>query len=409
MAEGPGATARGGRLRLRGAALALCLLGLAAGAGASPLNVILLIGDGMGPAHVEAARLYAGGPLVFDSAPHHALMTTDSLTSAMNGQPTDSAASASAMSTGTKVRNTNVSVLSGPGFIIPLETMGEYFRAAGKAVGLVTTSYIEDGTPAAFAAHALIRAQTTRIADELLTAVSPEVLFGAVEPSGASMNPGRAAAAGYTVVTTRAELAALDPASAGPVSGQFGGNSLPFEWDFAEGSDLGYDTVPFLSEMTATALDLLSAADPDGFFLMAEHEGADLAGHLTGDDLSRIGRNVFATLELARTVELVLDWAADRDDTLILVTADHETGGLEILGDNGPGILPDVRWTTSDHTRVPVDLWAWGPGAELVTGLLDNTDIRRIATVPEPGTGLLVAFGLLLAGRRRARSDPPAA
>jgi alkaline phosphatase len=395
--------------RLRLAALALGLLGLAARAGATPLNVILLIGDGMGPAHVEAARLYAGGPLVFDSAPHHARMTTDSLTSALNGQPTDSAASASAMSTGTKVRNTSVSVLSGPGFTIPLETMGEHFRAAGKAVGLVTTSYIEDATPAAFAAHALIRAQTARIADELLTAVAPEVLFGAVEPSGASMTPERAAAAGYTVVTTRAELAALESASAGPVSGQFGANSLPFEWDYAEGTDPGYDTVPFLSEMTAAALDLLAAADPDGFFLMAEQEGTDLAGHLTGDDPSRIGRNVFATLELSRTVELVLDWAADRDDTLILVTADHETGGLEILGDNGPGVLPDVRWTTSDHTRVPVDLWAWGPGAELVTGPLDNTDIRRIATLPEPGTGLLVGFGLLRVGRRRAGSELPAA
>jgi alkaline phosphatase len=88
----------------------------------------------------------------------------------------------------------------------------------------------------------------------------------------------------------------------------------------------------------------------------------------------------------------------------VIVTADHETGGLEILGDNGAGNLPTVSWSTSDHTRTTVPVYAWGPNAALVSGILDNTDIRRIAAVPEPGTLVLMAGGVLVLALRGRRA-----
>lgn len=370
-------------------------------AAALPHNVILLIGDGMGMAHVEAARLYNGGPLPFESAPHQAQVVTDSYTSSLLGVPTDSAASATAISTAHKVHNTVVSVAI-PGDGSEFETIGEFFTSKNKSVGLVTTSYLTDATPAAMAAHAVFRFDTARIVNDYLTRTRPAVLLGG---GGNGLTEAAGVAAGYTVVTDRAQMQGLAPAPGVPVLGLFGdgGEGMGFEWDYAEGTDTAYDTLPFLHEMTSTALSLL-ATDPDGFFLMIENENTDLAGHSSGAGEERIGRDVFAALELGRAAQEALAFAAGRDDTLVIVTADHETGGLQILADNGAGNLPTVSWSTSDHTRTQVGAWAFGPNADLVTGTIDNTDIRRIASVPEPGTALLVAGGVIALALRARRS-----
>lgn len=379
--------------RLAALPLAGAALLLAVAAGAAPQNVILMIGDGMGLGHVEAARLYHGGPLVFETAPHQGEMMTDSFTSQSLGGPTDSAAAATAMSTGRKVHNTVVSVAL-PGDLSNLETLGERMKAADKSVGLVTTSYLTDATPAAMAAHALIRFQTGLIADDYLNETKVDVLLGG---GGNGLTAAAGVAAGYTVVTDRAGLDALGASPPGPVLGLFGpsldNGGMPFEWDYAQGSDDGYDTAPFLREMASSALSFLEG-DSHGFFLMIEQENIDVAGHQEETNVDRIGRDVFATLEFDRAVQVVLDWMAGRDDTLLIVTADHETGGLDVLADNGAGVLPDVSWSTSGHTRTNVPIYAWGPNGALVEGVIDNTAIARIATVPEPGTAALLAAGV---------------
>ncbi len=323
-------------------------------------NVILLIGDGMGFEHVNAARMFLGGEIVFDEAPYQAEMTTY----AANVSVTDSGASGTAMSTGHKVNN-GVIALALPGDGAELTTSLELYRDLGKATGLVTTTFMTHATPATFGAHAPSRSLYGEIGHDYFTQTRPDVLFG----GALIVNEAQATAAGYTVVTDREQLLALDAETELPVAGQFGGYHLPYEFD-------GLGTLPHLSEMTTAALDLLDD-DPEGFFLMVEGGRVDHAAHAND-----IARNVHETVELANTVETVLDWAAGRDDTLIIVTADHECGGMTIVADNGPGEIPDVTWSTVGHTGANVPVYAWGVNAELVEGTLDNTGIFTLTTQP---------------------------
>lgn len=112
---------------------------------------------------------------------------------------------------------------------------------------------------------------------------------------------------------------------------------------------------------------------------------------------------VYEVLEFANAVQVALDFAAGRDDTLIIVTADHETGGLSVLADNGPGVMPNVSWSTHGHTDVPVPVYAFGLGAELILDVTDNTDLFSILTMtsfdgseyPEPSSMALAVLATL--------------
>ena len=339
--------------------VAIWLPGSAA-AGGPPRNVIFLIGDGMGFEHVKAARMYLNGdeePLSFESLPYQAEMTTDSA----NSPVTDSAAAGTAMATGVKVNNGVVSVAI-PGDGSELETLLEYLQDRGKSTGLVTTTSMTHATPACFGAHEESRGNTSEIAADYLYQTRPNVLFGGGEPELDDAED-----SGYTVVTNVFEMLALDTAAESMVSGQFGSGHMPFEFD-------GLGDLPPLSYMTEIALDILDN-DPDGFFLMVEGGRIDHAGHSND-----IERNVHETIEFSYTVQEVIDWAAGRSDTLILVTADHETGGLTVIANNGAGDYPTVTWSTGGHTGVNVPVYARGPNAELISGIMDNTELFAVAT-----------------------------
>ena len=115
----------------------------------------------------------------------------------------------------------------------------------------------------------------------------------------------------------------------------------------------GLGDLPHLSEMVQTALEILDN-DPDGLFLMIEGGRIDHAA------------------------QLVFDWAKDRIDTLIVVTADHETGGLEIVANKGIQSLPEVTWSTTGHTNQDIPVYAWGVNAHQVFGVAENSDIFRL-------------------------------
>ncbi len=316
-----------------------------------PRNVVLMLGDGMGFEQLRASRMFKSGaawvtsPLSFETFPAAASMTTDNA----QGDTTDSAASATAMATGHKVDNRVVSVVAGEDH----PTVLEQSAAVGRRTGLVTIrTPVVDASPAAFGAHVTNRFDYTGIASDLLTGSRPNVLFG-----GTQNLPGQSTveAAGYLFVTA---LDSFDTSETGS-SHVFGA--------FAS------DVSPALPERAQVALEILSH-DPEGFFLFIEHEGTDESGH--NGDLAGV---IDAALELEQAVDRVLSWLDGSSDTLVVVLADHETGGLTVT-EAAPqvGVVPAHTYGLSGHSSTPVPLFARGPRAELVAAVLDNTDVYAL-------------------------------
>jgi alkaline phosphatase len=335
---------------------------------APPRNVILFIGDGMGPQQVRAAVFFTGAPLCFQAFGIQTTVTTYSANSAVP----DSAATATAIATARKVNNGVVSVAL-PGDGHSLRTMLEFFKDKGKRTGLVTTVHMTDATPAAFGAHRATRGDSTGVASDYLSLSRPNVLLGG---GGYGLSPATATAAGYEVVTDRAGLLALDTEAAVRVSGQFGYGELPYERD-------GLGNLPHLTDMTDVALRVLDN-EPAGFFLMVEGGKIDHACHML--DLPRM---LYEMIAFDKAVSVALHWAAGRDDTLIIVTADHETGGLQVVADQGPGNYPAVTWISPAHTATPVPVYAWGANAGLIAGLTDDAQFYDVVT---PGVGIFTTL-----------------
>jgi alkaline phosphatase len=366
-----------------------------------PAHVILMIGDGMGPAHIRAASLYLTGReggLFMETLSNQATVCTtpakrlvdDPDASApvlVSGGVTDSAAAATAMATGHKVRNGVVS-MEVPGSGGRLTTLVEHFRAAGKATGVVTTVVPTDATPACFCGHAKGRAKHEEIARSMLRDGHPNLIFGAGPNLDRKLGkvggllPSMARDAGYLVLTNRAELARLEDQKATHVVGIFHQAALPWESDattaVAEGGPDPYAQIPHLSEMSLAALRFLDHST-NGFFVMIEGGSIDGASH-TNNTKRMLGEMV----EFDRAVRTVIDWAKGREDTLVLVTADHETGGLRVVQGRPAGQAPEVKWTTNGHSGTDVRLFAWGVGAEKVHGRIENTEIFTLLSGRAP-------------------------
>lgn len=342
------------------------LSGFARVASAHPRNVILFIGDGMGFEQVKAAGMYANGTegaLPFELFPHRAEARTNSADSSIP----DSAAAATAIATSVKVNNGVISMAL-PGDGRELETLLEYFRDRGKSTGLVTTTHLTHATPACFAAHEPSRDNLAQIAGDYLHQTIPQVLLGG---GGSGLEPISVSRAGYTVVMNREEMQSQDTETVVRLCGLFGTTHLPYESD-------GVGLLPHLSEMTSTAINILDN-DPDGFFIVVEGGRIDHAGQ--ANDLPRC---IFEVIEFANAVKVARDWAEGRGDTLIIVTGDHETGGLRVIVNNGQGTFPTVSWATTGHTDEHVPVYGCGDHAELLQGVMDNTDLFGVMTT---GTG----------------------
>ena len=285
-----------------------------------PRNVVFMIADGFGPASSTMGAGAKGAPLAFDS-----LLVGVVETSATDSRVTDSAAGATAYACGIKTYNGAIGVDTTGA---PCRTVLEAASEAGYATGLVATSRITHATPAAFAAHVESRADEKEIALQLGTS-GVDLLFG----GGLAMFDGNPAdgddllatmaASGWQTARTRAGYDALGGL---PAVAVLSPSHLAYEIDRDETDQ------PSLAEMATKALDLLAAspeAQSRGFFVMIEGSRIDHAGH-ANDPAAHLGD----ILAYDRAVAAVLGWAARDGQTLVVSTADHETGGMT-LGRDG--------------------------------------------------------------------------
>jgi alkaline phosphatase len=320
-----------------------------------------MIGDGMGVSHVTAARVVAGD-LEMERLPVGGFVTTHAHGSLI----TDSAASGTAYATGQKTYNGAISVSPSKE---PLKTVLEHAEERGMATGLVATCSITHATPAVFAAHVDDRSKDNEIALQMARS-GVDVVFG----GGRSFFlPRRASGArddGADLVELLRERMPV-ALSASEFRG-LGDVDAAAAFLASEHPGPAGTRDPPLSELTEKALAVLSR-DPDGFFLMVEGSQIDWAGHQNDHDWL-----VAEVLDFDRAVGVVMDYAEKHRGTLVVVTADHETGGYAVL--DGSVKLRTIRrkhFGSDSHTATMVPLLAYGPGSESFGGIGDNTDVGR--------------------------------
>jgi alkaline phosphatase len=387
-------------------------------------SVIFVNGDGMGATHREAGRLDQegfDGQLAMDRLPIAGLQTTDARDP--EDTVTDSAASASAWATGVKTYNGAISVdVDGN----PLPTLGQQAEEAGLAGGIVTTAQVTDASPAAFFANSTDRAAQDDIARQYLEVSRPEVILGGGEDwwlpagdegtypprAGDEEDPevsrstqgdlvAQAEGLGYEYVSTAEEFAAAD---SDLLLGLFANEEMFQQRPEGQGDE--FDPVVSLADMTTRALEVLSQ-DEDGFFLLVEEEAVDEMSHNNnGTRMLESMRSLDDAVEVARA------YVAEHPDTLLIVTGDHECGGLTIedvdaddesgpggtldpsiageteSGEDGPFVVAGtggaydfaLDWTTTSHTGVPTVVTAEGPGSEDLTGYYPNTHLYDVVS-----------------------------
>lgn len=395
-------------------------------------NIILLIGDGMGDSEITAARNYAEGAGGFfkgiDALPLTGQYTHYSLDK-KTGKPdyvTDSAASATAWSTGVKSYNGALGVDIHEK---DHQTILELAKAAGYATGNVSTAELQDATPAALVSHvisrkcygpsvtsekcalnALEKGGKGSITEQLLNARPDVTLGGGAKTFAETATAGewqgktlreQAQIRGYQLVSDASGLAAITDASQDkPLLGLFSEGNMPVRWEGPKASYHGNldkpavtctpnpkrtDSVPTLAAMTDKAIELLSK-NQKGFFLQVEGASIDKQDH-AANPCGQIGE----TVDLDEAVQKALAFAKKDDNTLVIVTADHAHASQIIAPDSkAPGLSQML--TTKDgammamtygnseeesmeHTGAQLRIAAYGPHAANVVGLTDQTDL----------------------------------
>ncbi|MDD6145493.1 MAG: alkaline phosphatase [Oscillospiraceae bacterium] len=297
-------------------------------------NVILMIGDGMGDNTIAATKAQKNVDLTMETMPVRGHSDTNSFLLTY----TDSAAGGTALATGMRVICNTVAVfpfafaVSIPNDSAVPITLCELAKANGKAAGVVTTDKTSGATPSDFSAHTISRKNEKGISCDQLRSGLDLIWGGATD----SINSKNTACHGFTYIDSRADMLALESGSRS--FAQFDADDLKYMTDNSD--------TPTIEEMTVKAIDLLDD-DEDGFFLMVEGACIDKFSHDNDFDGA-----TSSLVEFDKAIAAALRYAEADGETLVVVTADHETGGIKY------DACKDVYYYTSTgHTTADVPLF----------------------------------------------------
>lgn len=317
-------------------------------------NIILMIGDGMGTTQIFTGYTANKGRLNLERCTAVGFHTNQSA----DAYVTDSGAGATALSIGQKTFNGGIGV-DATGTTLP--TILEMAENKRLATGMVVTCSMTHATPASFIAHQRSRKSVEEIAAEFLN-TDIDVFIGGGRNHFAARKDGRnlldsLTKNGYQVKNSLEEIVQV---KSGKLAG-FIADGEPPKVSEGRGDQL--------LQSTQTALEILKQ-NRKGFFLMVEGSQIDWGGH--SNDAQYVADEM---VDFDKTIGAVLDFAAKDGNTLVIITADHETGGMSLVGGDLATGKVEAKFTTGHHTAVMIPVFAFGPGAEAFAGIYPNTAI----------------------------------
>jgi alkaline phosphatase len=320
-----------------------------------PKNIILLIGDGMGLSQIYSGMTANGGHLFLENFTKIGFSKTYSF----DNYITDSAAGGTALSSGVKTYNGAIGVGPDKKPVINIREMAE---KAGMKTGLVSTSSITHATPASFIAHVDSRGSYEDIAlDFLKTGI--DVFIGGginnfeVRKDGKNLSK-ELRDKGYQVLYNIEDIKKVKSGKLAGLTAKEHNKPMPERGEMLESS-------------VQTAINILSDGNK-GFFLMAEGSQIDFIAHK-----NETPGVVLEMLDFDRAIGVALSFAASDNETLVIVTADHETGGMTLNGGDYKTGKVVARFTSGGHTGIAVPIFAFGPGSDQFTGFMENTEIAK--------------------------------
>lgn len=308
-----------------------------------------MIGDGMGQNHIDWCENYYNVNLNMKSDD---FVKSSVTTFSLDNGVTDSAAGATALATGYKTNNGIIGTTYEDGSLKDVTNLCEVAREKGKSIGIVTTDNINGATPACFSSHGCERFDTKNIFKKQIE-FSPDLLFGAT-PMDVDLDE-YIKNTDYRIVSTIDEFNALDLTNT-KIIGAF---------EYEGFASIDTDVSPSLEDMMDKAVEILSKNE-NGFFLVVEGAFIDKFSHNNNFELM-----ASHTYEFDKCVGKAKRYCDKKGSTLI-VTADHETGGLNKCKENN-----DPRFSTNAHTDSKVPLLAYGHNSEIFANSIDNTDIAK--------------------------------
>lgn len=319
-------------------------------------NVILMIGDGMSLMHIYTAWAANRGKLWLENAQATGL----SKTWAVKKLVTDSGSGGTSLATGVKTVYHAVGVdPEGK----PLTSLVDVAKELGKDVGMAVTCRLWDATPCDFCCHNIDRDKEEELVGDYPTS-GVDFVFGGGAQKFTNRKDGRdifkeLQKKGYHVSRTLDDFFAYDK------------NSRIFAVPYDKDTPLPDERGDLLARASMKGISLMNQ-NKNGFFMMIEGSQLDDYGHFNQLDLL-----MKETLDFDQTVGEVMKWAAKDGETLVVVTADHETGGLTLVNGNKDEGRVECCFSTKDHSGAMVPVYAFGPGAENFTGIFENTDVFK--------------------------------